>query len=341
MRYQNNHVMNSHHPSRFNFNTKVGTLSKKKITSIARACGFEQRQRKIKASELLLSFMIMVEEGTKSYWDWARQLSIIKGKTISKQAVSGRMTGAWVTTVKGLLREVVSHQVSLKTKPGLFSGFKNVWLQDSTTLHLPDILHSKYKGNVSRGKQKSVAKLNVVMNVLNGYCPFMDWVAYTIPEQTLSSEIINIAHPGDLVIRDLGYFVYEAFKELHRLRIDFLSRLMPRVNLFDVQTLEKINLCQMLKNKSFLDKEVLCSTDKDLQVRLVAIKLSTEQANARRRKARKNRDKRSNYNKEYYDLLGYIIFITSVDKNIWDYKQVAQAYRVRWNIEILFKSWKS
>jgi len=74
---------------------------------------------------------------------------------------------------------------------------------------------------------------------------------------------------------------------------------------------------------------------------MIAIKLSPEQVNSRVRKARKNRDKRITYSKEYYQLLNYIIFITNVDEKVWDYKQVAQAYRVRWNIEILFKSWKS
>ena len=40
-------------------------------------------------------------------------------------------------------------------------------------------------------------------------------------------------------------------------------------------------------------------------------------------------------------MLGYVIFITNVGTTIWNYRQVSEAYRVRWNIEILFKSWKS
>lgn len=320
---------------------KVGTVSKNKITQLAKAFGFEQRNSKIKASSLVTSFIIMMSEGGKSYWDWASSLSIIIGKSVSKQALFGRMTKAWTDTVKALLQEVMNQQVQAQIKHKLFASFGNVWLQDSTSLHLPDILKKVFKGNVSKGVQKSVAKLNVVINVLSGSCPVLDWMSLTVNEQALSSSILNIAKAGDLVIRDLGYFVLDTFKQLNEEGIYFLSRLKYGVFLYDTQTERKIDIRQLLKNKIFVDQEVLFGKDTKLKFRLVAIKLSPEQTNERIRKAKKDRDKRLNHNPEYYELLGYIIFITNVDDKTWNYKQVADAYRVRWNIEILFKSWKS
>ncbi|MFA9214107.1 MAG: hypothetical protein ACEQSR_09730, partial [Candidatus Methylacidiphilales bacterium] len=172
---------------------KVGTVSKNKITQLAKAFGFEQRNSKIKASSLVTSFIIMMSEGGKSYWDWASSLSIIIGKSVSKQALFGRMTKAWTDTVKALLQEVMNQQVQAQIKHKLFASFGNVWLQDSTSLHLPDILKKVFKGNVSKGVQKSVAKLNVVINVLSGSCPVLDWMSFTVNEQALSSSILNIA----------------------------------------------------------------------------------------------------------------------------------------------------
>ncbi len=73
----------------------------------------------------------------------------------------------------------------------------------------------------------------------------------------------------------------------------------------------------------------------------MAIKLDENKAAERIRKARTDRDRRLNHSKGYYVLLGYVIFITTVDRQIWNYMEVAQAYRSQWNIEIAFKSWKS
>jgi hypothetical protein len=90
-----------------------------------------------------------------------------------------------------------------------------------------------------------------------------------------------------------------------------------------------------------VDIRALCGNQERLHVRLIAIKLDERQTAERIRKSKNDRDKRLNHSSEYYFLLGYVIFITNVDHDIWQSSQAAQAYRCRWNIEILFKSWKS
>lgn len=78
-----------------------------------------------------------------------------------------------------------------------------------------------------------------------------------------------------------------------------------------------------------------------MPTRLVAIKLSQEQASERIRKAKKTRDKRLNHSKEYYKALHYVIFITNVETEKCCATEISELYRIRWRIEILFKSWKS
>lgn len=151
---------------------------------------------------------------------------------------------------------------------------------------------------------------------------------------------MGIVRSGDLVIRDLGYFVLDVFKQLTNARVFYLSRLKHGVSLFSI-TGEALCLSKLLSGKHLLDIKVLCGSEERLQVRLVAIKLDEQQTAERIRKAKKDRDKRLNHSNDYYFLLGYVIFITNVDQDIWQTAQVAQAYRCRWNVEILFKSWKS
>ena len=283
----------------------------------------------------------MMRLGNKSYLEWARSLAKVTGKTVSKQAIFKRMKAPWVKLLKTLLQEVIAKQSVKNIKHALLKHFNNVWIQDSTSLNLPEVMLKKFIGNVSRGKQKSVAKINVVLNVLTGLCPVMELMGFTINEQSLSGSILSIAQAGDLVIRDLGYFVLPVFAAMDEARIYFVSRLRYNVALYDVKTGEKRELAQLLKGKKYLDIKVKCGATEQLEVRLVAIKLSPEQAAERRRKAKKDRDRRLNHSEDYYVLLDYLIFITNVGCTIWNYKEVAQAYCVRWNIEILFKSWKS
>jgi hypothetical protein len=333
--------MENINPSRRQGTKMIGTLASQDIEKIAAKHEFRIRNGgKISASILLESFILMMQAGVSSYWHWAVSISSLTGTLVSKQAVFKRMEPAWTATVKALVALVVSAQGGINQSEAVFKSFGAVWLQDSSSFHLPDILSEKFKGNVSRGKQKSIAKLNLVVNLMTGLCPVMRLDSFTVNEQRLSDSILSIARSGDLVIRDLGYFVLDVFSKLTEARIFYLSRLKHGVFLFSI-TGESLCLPKLLSGKTMLDMWVLCGSKERLAVRLVAIKLDEQQTAERIRKAKNDRDKRLNHSDNYYFLLGYVIFITNVGKDTWQAEQVAQAYRCRWNVEILFKSWKS
>lgn len=285
--------------------------------------------------------MDMMSEGGKSYWEWACSLTSVIGKTVSKQAIFYRMTASWSATLKALLLHVMEQQSSRQVNTCLFRWFNQVWLQDSTSLRLPESLAHHFRGNVSGGEQKAVVKLQVIINAVASTCAMMEWVNFTVNEQRLSHSILRIAKAGDLVIRDLGYFVLRVFKQLDQSGIFFLSRCKYGIYFYDPTHKKPLLLPQLLAGKKWIDTQVICGAKEQLAVRLVAIRLSPQQAAQRRRKARRDRDHRIHHNKQYYQLLDYMIFITNADRQVWNHRQIADAYRVRWNIEILFKSWKS
>jgi hypothetical protein len=321
---------------------RIGTLSKKQIIETSKIHGFQTRScGKINAFVIIQSFMLMIVHRNKSYQDWATCISSILRLTVSKQAVFNRLNQSFANTLKALLTNVISQQSSKQIDVKLFKSFNSVWLQDSTTFHLPDAVVSLFKGNSSGGKQKSLAKLNVLYNISNGSIPVMDLFNFTDNEQKIASIKHPFINKGDLIIRDLGYFVLSVFEQLQNEGVFFLSRLHFGVKLYMPDTIKQVELSKILRGKKQVDIQVLCGKHNKLKARLVAIKLSNEQANNRIRKAKQNRDKRLNHNEEYYKLLEYAIFITNVQNDKWRVKQVAQAYKIRWNIEILFKSWKS
>lgn len=285
--------------------------------------------------------MHLIATGKTTYRCWAQSVSFITGKHVSKQAIFERMNKAWVATVKELVADVIKKQAKKQIKPKLFQNFGNVWLHDSTTLNLPSILFSRFKGVTVLGEKKATAKLNIIVNAVNGFCPLMSWTGFRTTEQKLAPDILGIAKPKDLVIRDLGYFVLPVFTAMQAAGIYFLSRWKNNTNLYALKDGKRLNLRSLLKGNPCVDIKLLCGEKEQAEVRFVAIKLPVAAANERRRKAKKDRHKNTNHDKLYYYLLGYSIYITNVEESIWDYKQVAEAYAVRWQVEILFKSWKS
>ena len=118
------------------------------------------------------------------------------------------------------------------------------------------------------------------------------------------------------------------------------------VNIFDKENREQLKLNKLLKkaknnNLSIVDIEVQLGARKRLKTRLVAIRLPEEVAQERRRKARNDRHSKVNHSEDYYERLGWCIFITNIPLGILSALQITKVYRFRWRIEIIFKVWKS
>ncbi|MBT1712483.1 IS4 family transposase, partial [Fulvivirgaceae bacterium PWU5] len=187
---------------------------------------------------------------------------------------------------------------------------------------------------------KAVARIQSIMDIKS--MKFINLIlgAFTENDQSASGSILSHVKKGDLVIRDLGYFSTLLFTKLIAAEVYFLSRLQYGTSLYDKQG-NPLSLKKILRGGKLKDAWVLVGAKHTFSVRLVMIPLSEKQASERRRRARLDRDKRMNHSKTYYKWLGYSAHITTVDKAVWTAKDVVKAYRVRWQIEIIFKSWKT
>ena len=78
-------------------------------------------------------------------------------------------------------------------------------------------------------------------------------------------------------------------------------------------------------------------------MRLVALPVPEDVANQRRYRAKisAQRRHRSPPGKEHLFLMGWNLFLTNVPASIWPPKALLVVYRLRWRIEIIFKTRKS
>ena len=121
--------------------------------------------------------------------------------------------------------------------------------------------------------------------------------------------------------------------------VHFVSRLRYGL-LLNTFSGKDLDLQQLLKKGKLVDMKVFIGA-KQIPVRLIMLPLPKSVAEEWIRKAKCDRDKRLNHTPEYYTWLRYNVLITSLESEIWSPQQIAEIYRLRWQIEIIFKSWKS
>jgi IS4 transposase len=112
------------------------------------------------------------------------------------------------------------------------------------------------------------------------------------------------------------------------------------VYLYDQQG-KQVNWKQLSRGRTLVDQSLYIGKEERVAVRMVMLKVPAAVVNERIRKAKAHRDKRGNHSADYYQRLHYDIFITNVEEQVADAKGIAQLYRIRWQVEMLFKCFKS
>ena len=245
------------------------------------------------------------------------------------------------------LKEVTQIILKERYKPvnkeikGLLSPFNNTYIEDNSSISLPKDLKDKYKG--SNGKASSSAlKIYVNYNVTQNSIEDLEISSWNKSDAKFTGNIIPILKKNDLVLRDLGFFKIDRFKEIEEKKAYYISRYFLATNIYIND--KKVELLDFLKSKkryNIIDEEVKISTKK-LSTRLVAIRVSDD-IYAKRVKAlnKKYRQLRKTPKKITIELQRYIIFITNIPKEITSAQYIGTIYRLRWSIELLFKRWKS
>jgi hypothetical protein len=300
--------------------------------------GFIQRKpRKIHPLQLLKAFCMLLPQGV-SLRSLALCLSALCGEVVSKQAVAKRVGKSWVEFLKQTLALLLCRQFETSSTESLFSGFTRVLLHDSSALPLPDELAPYYPGAGNQHGRNAQAKIQAILDIKSRSFVYFSLTPFTRNDQSAASDVLDILQPGDLIIRDLGYFALKVFARISGAGAYFISRFRYKCSLYDQNPLD---LSSLLRKEGQLDRWVRIGCSERLPVRLVAIPVPPQVAEKRRRALRQSRDRRLNPSKDHLFLLGWSIFITNVAKEVWSADQIAEIYGLRWRIEIVFKTWKS
>ena len=292
-----------------------------------------------------MGFFQMILEGFNTVEKWAAAIGKISGNLISAQSLQGKLQFRHQQLAEALLKHVLRHQImQRKVEPspkGLFQAFVRVFLEDSTCVKLPASLAAFFPGNFNHAGPGATARIQLRLELLSGQYTHLELQSYRDNDQKFAGHIVKLLQAGDLVIRDLGYGVLGVFRLIMAQMAFFLSRFRYGTKVYDPDTGQEIDLLKRLrsmrhKGGSVLDINVLLGKEEQLPVRLVALQVPPQVAQARRRKAEKDRNKKANHSEDYMEMLGWSVFVTNVSAEEWTPGEMLEVYGYRWHIEIIF-----
>ena len=320
--------------------SKTSTLP---IDEIARSTEFVRRSpRKSEARQWLRAICLLAVLPARSFRTLGWLLGLIEGDNHSKQNVGKRMNAGFESFLREVLKAMATNLVgpSGRVDPAL-KNFGRVIVQDSTIIGLPARLADRFPGAKNQTEKVDAGmRIQAFFDLVSETCLAFSTSPFTRNDQKASADVLGIVRPGDLVIRDLGYSSLAVFQRLKEAGVYFLSRLRYGTLVFDASG-NLIDLLALLQRKGTVDMQVYIGAKAQVPVRLVAVPVPETVAAERRRKARLNRDRRTNPSQEHMRLLGWTILVTTVPAERLDSCVLVNTYALRWRIETLFKAWKS
>jgi hypothetical protein len=149
---------------------------------------------------------------------------------------------------------------------------------------------------------------------------------------------------GSLRLADLGYFLLSMLAGLARSGRWFITRIQPRTTVFTEQGEPLKKLCRWLKRqqKPVVDLPVQLGAQERLPCRLVAVRAPTAVICKRRARLKKAAKRRGRIISDtQWAWTEWTILATNIPAEMATWQEVCVLYRVRWQIELLFKLWKS
>jgi hypothetical protein len=313
-------------------------LSSKVIAQLARETGFIKRAGgKIDAIDFIEHFCEESIRGTVSNNDMATTLQAATGVSVSRQACWERTDAECVVFFEAVLAAVIRSRLAPRAWK-LCPMFKRILIQDSTIIQLPSKLFEIFSGVRNQMTTTCHARIQGVYDLCSGRFITFSIGSYSKNDLSVASDIP--VEPGDLVLRDRGYFLLSTIAMHKANNVETISRYKHKTVFYDPTTFARIDLLELLSREGKVDRMVLAGEDKDVPIRLLAAPVPEEIANQRRMKAKKEM-KGHSPGDEVLALLSWTIFLVSIENPAITLGEILALYGLRWRIENIFKTWKS
>ena len=304
---------------------------------IGRESGFIQRQRKLSGASFAQSLIFGYQANPQASLEELCQSARVCGVEISSQGLQERLNSPQANRfLHQLLLQGVRYLVrSHSERDDLLAPFTGVYIQDSSRIELPSCLRTLWQGNSTN---QATLKLHAVLDYQNGLfdLTLASGRAHDCPLQTVDLPA------GSLRLADLGYFKVKVFEQLNRQGVWWVSRLPARAGIWQNDHVMHV-LDWLNQQESMCIDQAVELTRQRLPCRLLAMRVPAQVAKERRKRARESAKarKKSQLKPETLALCDWTILVTNLPPEALTPDEILSLQRLRWQIELLFKLWKT
>jgi hypothetical protein len=311
----------------------------------ARATGFVQRRSKLSGAAFVQALVFGWLADPHASLGALAQAAATVGVAISPQGLDQRCTEAAAAFLEAVLGAAV--QAVIAAPPvaiPLLQRFSAVVLLDCTSIVLPDALGLWWPGcgGSSATHTQAALKVGVRFDLCNGALRGPLLFDGRTHESTTPIQRAPLP-PRALRVADLGFFDLTAFAEVGTQQGYWLSRLHFGTAVYDAdgRRWEVLDLLAA-QGPAQGDLPITLGAQQRLPARLLAVRVSQEVADQRRRRLRAAaRDRGRAPSAARLAWCDWTLLVTNAPPALLTLREALVLARARWQIELLFKLWKS
>ncbi|PEC87376.1 IS4 family transposase [Bacillus cereus] len=330
-------------------------LSPSILQQLAQETGFVKRKSKYGARDLAaLCIWISQHVASDSLTRLCSQLYTNTATLMSPEGLNQRFNPAAVAFLREVFTSLLTQKLcsNHSLSAHIISTFNRIRILDATVFQLPDQFATDYQGS-GGSSNKAGVKIQLEYDLLSG-----QFLNVQLGYGTICLETVEA---GDLCLRDLGYFDLGDLQTIHDKEAYYISRLKlntriytknPEPKYFNNGTVKKqteyiqLDMTQMMSDlipgETIEIPEAYIGQNQKLPARVIIHRLTDDQTKTRlKNQAIREKKKGIVMKDKSKRLMGMNVYITNTSLEDVPTNYVHSLYSLRWQIEILFKTWKS
>jgi hypothetical protein len=321
----------------------IQTLLTTTADHCARTSGFVQRTSKLTGAQWAQTLVFGWMSTPDATLSDLSTVAATAGVPISPQGLDDRFSPASARHMQQVLEAALDQVLAADPVPvPLLQRFSGVWVQDTTTIALPDDLADAWRGcGGNRRHTASAVKALVRIDLLRGQVQ-----GPTLHQGRDADRALPLATApipaGGLKLADLGFWDVGVMAAVAADGAYVLSRLRAGTAVYDPAG-TRLDVAHLLRHSPGpVDCWVWVGGKHRLRLRLVAVPVSASVAADRRRRIRREGQKKGRApSQARLAVCEYNIYLTNVPAALLAVDDILVLARARWQVELLFKLWKS